>query len=89
MLKLDSNSLYPFYAQLCTLSVLFILRIQLRDELPISLWLVDYIVMARLRTIEAFGNLTGLACLVYTSLTGQRLVVSEIQFDTDAIRRTT
>ena len=52
--------------------------ILLRDELPISLWLVVYIVTARLWITEAFGNLTGLAYLVYTSLTGQRLAVSRI-----------
>ena len=36
---------------------------------------------ARLRITEAFGSMAGLACLVYTSLTGQRLAVSGIQFD--------
>ena len=53
-------------------------RILLRDELPISLWLVVYIVTARLCITEAFGNLMGLGYVVYTSLTGQRLAVSRI-----------
>ena len=51
-------------------------RIPLRAELRISLWLVVYIVTAPLRITEASGNLTGLACLVYISLTGQGLAVS-------------
>ena len=37
--------------------------------------------IARLGITEAFGSMTGLACLVYTSLIGQRLAVSGIQFD--------